>query len=173
MAVTHKLIQTVTVGSGGAASIAFTSIPGTYTDLKLVLSTRSSAGTASWSDYVVSFNSTSTSSNFAARALYGAGSGTPTSTSFTNSYLGVGEGNGGTASIFGSTEFYIPNYASSNNKPVSVDSVSENNAAASLITIVAGLWSNSSAITSISITDFNGGNFVQHSSASLYGIKNS
>lgn len=172
MPVTHTLIQTVTVGAGGAASIAFTSIPGTYTDLKLVLSTRSSAGVNAWSDYVVSFNSTSTSVNWSGRALYGTGSAV-VSSSFTNAYLGVGEGNGGTSSVFGNTEFYIPNYASSNNKSVSVDSVSENNATSSLATLVAGLWSNTAAITSISITDFNGGNFVQYSSASLYGIKNS
>lgn len=165
----HRLIRTVTVGSGGAASIAFSSIPQTYTDLKLVLSTRSSAGANAWSDYVVSFNSTSSSVNWATRVVYGTGS-TVASASTTVAYLGVGEGNAGTASVFGNTEFYIPNYASSNNKSVSVDSVSENNATASLATIVTGLWSNTSAITSISITDFNGGNFVQYSSATLYGI---
>jgi hypothetical protein len=38
MAATYKLIETVTVGSGGAANIEFTSIPQTYTDLKLVIS---------------------------------------------------------------------------------------------------------------------------------------
>lgn len=172
MPVTHKLIQTVTVGSGGSASIAFTSIPQTYTDLKLVLSTRSSAGSNAWSDYVVSFNSTSSSTNWGVRILIGTGTQALSGT-FTTGYLGYGEGNAGTASVFGNTEFYIPGYASSNNKPVSVDSVSENNATASITGFAAGLWSNSSAITSISITDFNGGNFVQHSSASLYGIKNS
>ena len=41
MAVTYKLIETVTVGSGGAASIEFSSIPQTYTDLKVVYSLRS------------------------------------------------------------------------------------------------------------------------------------
>ena len=42
MATTYTLISSVTVGSGGAASIEFTSIPSTYTDLVLKLSARSS-----------------------------------------------------------------------------------------------------------------------------------
>ena len=46
MANTFKKIQTVTVGSGGAASIDFTSIPQTYTDLKIVLSARTNRANA-------------------------------------------------------------------------------------------------------------------------------
>jgi hypothetical protein len=33
---TYTLINSVTVGSGGAANIEFTSIPATYTDLNLL-----------------------------------------------------------------------------------------------------------------------------------------
>ena len=40
MATTYKAISTVTVGSGGAASITFSSIPATYTDLVLKISGR-------------------------------------------------------------------------------------------------------------------------------------
>jgi hypothetical protein len=53
MATTYEAIATVEVGSGGAATIAFTSIPGTYTDLKLVASTRDTNGT---STMVYSYN---------------------------------------------------------------------------------------------------------------------
>jgi len=56
MAVTHKLIQTITVGSGGAASIDFTSIPATYTDLIFYFSTRST----DLQNLVIKFNNTST-----------------------------------------------------------------------------------------------------------------
>jgi hypothetical protein len=35
MATTYEIIASVTVGSGGAANIEFTSIPATYTDLVL------------------------------------------------------------------------------------------------------------------------------------------
>ena len=52
---------------------------------------------------------------------------------------------------------------------VSVDSVQENNATEAYQTIVAGLWNDTSAITSMVIGNFGGG-FAEHSSASLYGI---
>jgi hypothetical protein len=41
MANTYEAIATVTVGSGGATDIEFTSIPGTYTDLLIKSSLRS------------------------------------------------------------------------------------------------------------------------------------
>jgi hypothetical protein len=47
----------------------------------------------------------------------------------------------------------------------------ENNATLSLMNLAAGLWSNTSAITSIKITAV--GTFEQYSTATLYGIKNS
>ncbi len=77
-----------------------------------------------------------------------------------------------TASTFGSWEIYIPNYAGSANKSASLDAVSENNATAANANLVAGLWSTTSAITQIDLTSFNSANFVQHSSAYLYGVKN-
>ena len=40
MATTYSLISSVTVGSGSAATIGFTSIPATYTDLLLSYSAR-------------------------------------------------------------------------------------------------------------------------------------
>jgi hypothetical protein len=52
-----------------------------------------------------------------------------------------------TANTFGNTEFYIPNYTSSNYKSFSVDGVTENNATAAFA-LYAGLWSNTAAITS-------------------------
>jgi hypothetical protein len=39
----------------------------------------------------------------------------------------------GTSNTFSSTEIYIPNYTSSNNKSVSVDSVTENNATGNIM----------------------------------------
>ena len=48
MATTYTLISSVTVGSGGAASIEFTSIPADYTDLLLKVSMRC-AGSQQWS----------------------------------------------------------------------------------------------------------------------------
>jgi hypothetical protein len=44
MATTYEAIETVEVGSGGAADIEFTSIPGTYTDLVVKVSARNARG---------------------------------------------------------------------------------------------------------------------------------
>lgn len=167
MANTYKKIETVTVGSGGAASIAFTSIPQTYTDLKILLSTRSNA--ANIPDYyMVSFNGST--SNFTQKGIEGNGA-------TINSGTGTREGadfvgNGSTASIFGNTEFYIPNYTSSNNKAFFCDSVGENNATTAFQNMVGMTWSNTAAITSITLTVGLGTAFVQYSTAILYGIKN-
>jgi len=73
-----------------------------------------------------------------------------------------------TANTFASAEIYIPNYTSSNYKSLSVDFVGENNATTSYQYFTAGLFSNTSAITSLVIDGTD--NFVQYSTATLYGI---
>jgi hypothetical protein len=166
MAVTHKLIQTITVGSGGSASIDFTSIPGTYTDLNLVFSLRSSTTV----DFVnLYFNSTTT--GFTYRRLTGDGSGT-TSNTGTYAVVATQVPSSYTASVFASSALYIPNYAGSTNKSWSLDTVLENNATATQMNLIAGLWSNTAAITGIKI-EAPSGSIAQYSSASLYGISKS
>jgi hypothetical protein len=171
MATTYTLISSVTVGSGGASTIDFTSIPADYTDLKVVFSLRGSDSTpASY----MQFNGTTT--NYSFRFLEGSGSGTNSNTvaygiSTTAIYLNQITGTGFTSSVFSNGEAYIPNYLSSNNKSVSVDNTIENNGTTSYISMCAGLWSNSAAITSIKITPTSG-TFNQYSTAYLYGISN-
>jgi hypothetical protein len=169
MPTTYEAIATVTVGSGGAANIEFTAIPATFTDLLVKGSLRTSATPGyAWGDVVVNFNGSS--ANRSQRGVYGTGS---SATSFSNSDLfGRVSNSDSTASTFGSFEMYVPNYAGSTNKSVSIDSVSENNATAALADLIAGLWSNTAAITSIKLTP-DLGNFTQYSTATLYGIKNS
>jgi len=161
-------IQTVTVGAGGASSIEFTSIPQTYTDLLIVLSGRTSNAAAA-DDFYVSFNSTTT--NYSNRTLSGNGStaSSGNSTAWAGIY-GVTNGANATASTFSNAQIYVPNYTSSNNKSVSSDSVSENNATGAFSRLVAGLWSNTSAINQITITT-DTGDVAQYSTATLYGIK--
>ena len=171
MANTFDKIQTVTVGSGGSANIEFTSIPQTYTDLKVVLSSRTATGGAA--DNIIVFNG-DTSSSYSQRQIQGNGSSASsssgTNTGFTQST--TTNGSTDTASVFASSEIYIPNYASANNKSFSVETVTENNATTAYQTLRAGLYSSSSAITSLRLTNSSSANFAQHSSATLYGIKN-
>lgn len=173
MAITFKKIASVTVGSGGAADITFSSIPGTYTDLVLFLSLRDDkSGAGTWTGVKIQFNGNS--SNYYTRELYGDGSSIGTSSTSSSSYIGGWQNSlANTANSFGSGSVYIPNYTDSKNKSLSTDSASETNAAGALISLVAGLWADTSAITNIAITCNSGGNWVQHSTATLYGIKKS
>lgn len=160
-------ISTVTVGSGGVANISFTGIPQTYTDLLIMNSVRTSRS-AVHESLLMSFNNTT--SNRSNVRLYGTGS-SATSTSDTVMYGGQATGATATASTFGNSIVYIPNYAGSNNKSSLEDATSENNAAAILMTINANLWSNTAPINSITLTPENSGTIQQYSTVTLYGIR--
>jgi hypothetical protein len=58
------------------------------------------------------------------------------------------------------------------NKSSSSDGVTENNGAATTMALGANLWSNTAAITSIEIVGAASADFVEHSTAYLYGISN-
>jgi hypothetical protein len=166
VATTFVKISTVTVGSGGAANITFSSIPQTYTDLKIVLSARN---TANDNACTVLFNGSS--SDFTNKILFGNGSSPASNTPNTN-YLCYLNFSTETASVFANSEAYIPNYTSSNFKSYSSDSAQENNSTTSYQILLAGLWSNTAAITSITL-DPSSGDFAEYSTATLYGIKSS
>jgi hypothetical protein len=170
MANTMTLIASSTVSGATAANMTFTSIPSTYTDLLLKISAR--IGDANtWSDFLVSFNGTTT--NYSDRFVYGAGASTGTGTDTGAGLQTRTSTTANTANTFGNTEMYIPNYTGSNYKSASYDQVSENNATGAIAILTAGLWSNTAAITSITLTPISSNNFVQYSTAYLYGIKNS
>ena len=167
--------STVTVGAGGAATIAFSSIPATYTDLVIKISARSTiAGTRQ--EIYWNINSDTSSSNYSFTRAIGYDSGSL----FAQNYSGVWTDAGtaitastATANTFSNTELYFSNYAASAAKPISGDWTAENNSATAWIVGLSGYrWNNTSAITSISFAT-GGGNFAQYSTASLYGIKNS
>lgn len=164
-----KIGSTVEVGAGGAANIEFTAIPSTYTDLVLVYSARAAEPTGTF--YEVSVNLNGSTTGFTAKQLYGDGS-TAASSSPTTRQVGLIGNVATTSNTFNNNQVYFPNYAGSTNKSYSVDAVTENNATTAYANIVAGLWSNTAAITSIRIA-VTSGNFVQYSTASLYGISKS
>ena len=163
----------VVVGSGGQASISFTAIPNTYTDLCLLASVRDSRSDAAWTDGYLSINGTPSGSAHSYRYLLGDGSGPGSGSSSSNSKIAAWLENSAlsTSNTFTNTSFYFPNYAGSSNKSVSIDSAGEANATTAFVSFVAGLWSSSSAITSLYLTPAFG-NYVQHSTAYLYGVSN-
>jgi hypothetical protein len=166
---TFELIAATTVGSGGASTIDFTSIPSTFTDLCLKVSLRDTRSNVA-NGLVIRFNGSS--SSFTSRVLEGSGS---SGYSFNDTQGLVGENNSATstATTFASTDIYIPNYAGTTwNKSFSFDSVTENNATTAYADLGAGLWAATNAITSISLACLNSASFVQYSTAYLYGVKN-
>lgn len=166
MAFTYSPIASVTVGSGGASTIDFTNIPQNYTDLVLRFSARTNRASVV-DDVAISFNGSTTS--FSGREIYGDGAAAASIT--TTRAAGVTAGANATASTFGNSEIYIPNYVGSANKSFSVDGVQETNGNTAYMVLLAGLWSNTVAITSISLSPLNGTSFNQYSSATLYGIR--
>lgn len=171
MATSWTSIASVTVGSGGASSIDFTSIPGTYKDLMVLLSSRQSPSSNQDTTWLNAINGST--SSFTDRVLRGDGS---SASSFNPSesplYIGQSPCATATANTFANHLIYFPNYTSSNNKTIAVDSVQETNATTAYCGLSAGTWANTSAITSLSFTP-NTGTFVQYTTATLFGISNS
>jgi hypothetical protein len=172
---TYTLISS-NVLSSSAASVTFSSIPSTYTDLVLRGSTRT-GDTGTYLNYVSFTFNGNTSSLYTATRLIG-NSSTATSdrdTSTTSFDMnGLSPTALTTSNTFSSFELYIPSYTASQNKPLGAFGVAENNSSTadqSRIQADAGLFRSTTAISSITLTS--GVNFVSGSSFYLYGIKNS
>ena len=165
MANTYFLIEAKTLASA-AASVTFSSIPQTYTDIKFVLSLRSATADTRDSIYIKPNNSTS---NLTYRYIRSDGSSV---SSNTLDRVDIDAANA-TANTFGNLEIYIPNYASANYKSFSIDTVTENNAVEAYAGLHAWLWSDTTAISSMVFANLSAANFVTNSTFYLYGIKNS
>lgn len=169
---TYVAIQSTTLGSA-TASVTFSSIPQTYTDLVIRWSGRTDDVGSVQSTATIKINGTALSQS-SWTELRGDGSG---AFSARSSALGVSwqtrytDGPAATSNTFSSNEAYIPNYAGSTNKVASTFNAQENNSATASLTTHANLLANTAAITSIEIIP-GAGNFVAGSTFHLYGIKN-
>jgi hypothetical protein len=159
---TMTLIETKTLLSA-QASIEFTSIPQDGTDLLVVFSARTNG---SGNTMNITFNGNT--SDYTNRTLQGNGTA-PSSFGTFGRYAGLIAESSETANTFGNGSIYIPNYTASVNKSYSSDSVSENNGSQSYQALIAGLWSNTAAITSLLVSPLSG-SFIAGSTVSLYGI---
>jgi hypothetical protein len=165
---TYTLISS-NVLSSSAASVTFSAIPSTYTDLVLRCSTRNSSG----GTCVIATTFNSQASGYSVTRLRGTGSSASSGRTSSATYLYFSLTDSTyTANTFSNWEMYLPNYLSTTSKPVSNFSVTENNATTSYIDVNAGLSNITSAITSVTLTA-DGDTFVSGSSFYLYGIKNS
>ena len=161
-------IATVSVGSGGASSIEFTSIPGTYQHLQIRLTARTTRTASELDGMNIRFNSDS-GGNYSQHWVQGNGAAAAAAgyASQTRGWLGYFGTNGGQ---IGCGVVDILDYAStSKNKTVRTVSGTDANGSG-MVTIDSSAWFNTSAITSILIyPDYNP--FAQHSTAALYGLR--
>lgn len=173
MANTFTAISTVTVGSGGTTSISFSSIPQTYSDLLVLFSLREDTDDR---NVKLTFNSSS-SSIYSGKYLMGSAGTNYTGTDTNNTYFTIVTGavaSPATVNTFGNSLLYIPRYTSTSyNKSIRIDTTNENaDSGNSGCAIYAGVWASTSAISGITFTPW-ASKFVQYSTATLYGIKNS
>lgn len=168
----YKIGSTTVPANTGYSSITFSNIPQGYTDLKIVLSARSTDGTPA---DTLSTRLNGATTNYSYIQLYGgAGSGSIVTGSASNTtiiYSGVIPSTNGNVSTFSSQEIYIANYATSLTKAVSVDSASENNASTQWqLDLFSALWNQTAAVTSVTILTQSGQSFAQNTTATLYGV---
>ena len=168
------LVSSVTVGAGGAASIDFTSIPQTGTDLVLKYSLRGTYSGVSAVGVGFRLNGDS-GANYSKKNLRATTSLVQSfSTSGgTTTDPGFAPGPTATSNTFSNSEIYIPNYTSTTTKIISADATQENNTTTQydwFLMLMAGSYSTSSPITSLKLYSTYGDNWAQGSTVSLYTI---
>jgi hypothetical protein len=158
---TMTLIETKTLGTA-QASIEFISLPQDGTDLVALCSVRSAGA-----NFGLFIRPNGSTTNLSSRNLQGNGS---SASSFTGSVEGLITSSGDTANTFANTSFYLTNYTANTAKSISIDAVSENNATTAYQRIAAGLWNDTTAITSLQFWPDTSGSFAAGSTISIYKI---
>jgi hypothetical protein len=166
MPATYEPIATTTLGSA-AASITFSSIAATYTDLRVIFT---GTTTVSGETLYYRFNSDS-GSNYSITQLYGTGSSaasrrltsaTQLSTTYAYSLVDTNPQ---------MITFDVFSYAGSTYKTTLGNHAGDNNGAGG-VDLTVGLWRSTAAITSIFMFASGGTTFKAGTTATLYGIKN-
>jgi len=163
-------IATVTVGSGGAANIEFTSIPGTYQHLQIRMFYKD---TAAVNDVIVGMQlNTDAGSNYSRHSLTGTGAAASASgsASATSMLLGYQLGASSSANIFSVAVIDIVDYANTSKNTTVRSLTGADRNGFGEIRLMSGAWFNTSAVTSIKLLTGQT-NFAEYSTAALYGVK--
>lgn len=165
MPATYSPIATTTL-STSASSFTFSSIPGTYTDLRLVIVPIT--GSASDDNFVLRFNGDTTGNTLYSMTKL-SGNGTAASSSRIGNdewwNLIVGRGVSSTPTMQSVDLF---SYAGSTFKTGLITSQADNNGSGTVVRQV-GLYRSTSAITQITVSTLSN-NLVAGTTATLYGI---
>lgn len=158
-------LATVTVPSGGAATVTFSGIPSDYKHLQIRWLARGNR--ANVSDGVnISFNGSAMTNGH-----YIYADGASVSAGVQNSITTQIPASTTTANVFGAAVVDILDYANTNkNKTVRTLGGFDANGSGQ-IAYASTFQASTSAVTSITLDDLNGTGFVQYSTFALYGIK--
>lgn len=163
MATTYEPISTVTLGSA-ASSITFSSIPNTYTDLRLVLTT--AATTGGTTAVYLNFNN-DTGTNYSDTNLRANGSTVASGRDTNAGYIFLtGNALSTTLSLFNADIF---SYAGSTYKTV-LSTANQDANGSGFMNAYVSLWRSTSAINRLDIT-VAGTTMIAGTTATLYGIK--
>jgi len=167
----YDSIATVTVGSGGASSVTFSSIPSTYTHLQIRGIGRA-ANSVTDENFVLQLNS-DTGANYSLHNIYGTGSsvGANATINFTASYFARTSGASSGASMFGAVVADILDYANTNKYKTLRSLSGHDQNGSGYVTLMSGNWRSTSAVTTVTIKNETGLNIAEYSSFALYGIK--
>ena len=170
MSITYRPIETQTLGSA-AATVTFSSILSTYTDLVLVANIQVNTGGGP----IVTFNA-DTGSNYSVTRLWGAGSSASSNRSSSQTGIDIGADAAAsiTADIYTPYIFNIMNYSNSTTYKTSLltlRTATGGYGGTGEVNQSVGLWRNTNAINSITLTAAYSRNFQSGSSFTLYGIK--
>lgn len=161
MPATYEPINTQTLGTA-QASVTFSAIPSTYTDLVLVLNAKKSTSDGGYLS--LRYNS-DTATNYSSTFMYGNGTQALSSRNTGETFGRIGNGS---TSNFESTIVSIQNYS---NATTFKTSISRSNVSGIYTLSYVTLWRKTpEAITSITVLP-DTGNFTVDSTFTLYGIK--
>ena len=165
----YESIATTTVGSGGTSTITFSSIPATYTHLQIRGIARTTSGTNV--DFRIQMNS-DTGSNYARHSLRGDGTNVNGEANASQIYMWLDRAIPGATDIFGDVVIDILDYANTSKYKTMRGLGGADRNGSGIIALSSGLWMDTSAITTLTIT-LETGSFAEYSSIALYGIKGS
>jgi hypothetical protein len=155
---TYEPIATNTVSGSTTATVTFSSIPSTYTDLVLVVS-----GTAVGpSDCAIHFNG-SQGTNYSWTRIYGNGTAASSATNANQNAITVGT----FWTTVGNMIISVQNYS---NSTTFKTALSRNNSPSNYVAAFVGMWRSTAAVTSLSFVS--GNEYITAGTTlTLYGIK--
>lgn len=168
MAATYEPIASTTLGAD-AASYTFSSIPGTFTDLRLVVVGRSTRTAQTYDSLFLRFNG-DTATNYSLTYIYGSGSAAGSGRASSQGRMQIGRFNHSNGnSNPGIVTADIMSYANTNvfKTALGASAASAENWP---VARYVGLWRSTSAVTSIEVT-VETASLASGATLSLYGIK--